>query len=270
MSRIPACFAALKQKNKGAFISYIEAGDPDYATSLDLLKAMPEAGADIIEIGMPFSDPMADGPVIQLASQRSLAAGASMKKTLDLVRNFRTIDTTTPIVLMGYLNPIENYGIDAFCADAAHAGVDGLIIVDLPPEEIDLLEKPAQLNGLDIIRLITPTTTPERLAYIAQEASGFLYYVSITGITGTRTASSEELADAFSRIRSVTSLPVIVGFGLSTRDHVETALKVADGAVVASALLRTLAQSLNEQNQATAHTVPEVIKQLRTLTGQTV
>ncbi|QNT77751.1 tryptophan synthase subunit alpha [Entomobacter blattae] len=265
MSRIAQTFNALKKQNKGAFISYLEACDPDYNTSLALLKAMPEAGADLIEIGMPFSDPMADGPVIQEAAKRSLKAGATMAKTLSLVRTFRQENTTTPLILMGYLNPVENYGVERFCHDAAQAGVDGLIIVDVPPEEAAFLSEPAQKNGIDVIRLITPTSTDERLEYITSQASGFLYYVSINGITGTRTASTEQLNAAFSRIRKKTDLPVVVGFGLSTPEHIRQALTVADGAVVASALIKTLANSLDANHQATEQTLPAVLSQLKTL-----
>ncbi|WP_297370722.1 tryptophan synthase subunit alpha, partial [Acidocella sp.] len=210
MSRIAGVFAGLKAEGRAALIPFVEAFDPDRATSLTLLKGMAENGADIIEVGMPFTDPMADGPTIQAAGRRGLLAGATLKGTLALVAEFRADNAHTPIVLMGYLNPICSYGVAAFCQDAAKAGVDGLIIVDLPTEEADLVLPDAGKNGLDVIRLIAPTTTDERLPKVLEGSSGFVYYVSITGVTGTRTASAEDLARDIPRIRAATGLPIAV------------------------------------------------------------
>ena len=244
MSRIAARFAALRAEGRGALIPYLEAFDPDRATSAAILQGMPAAGADLIEIGMPFTDPMADGPTIQPAAWRGLRAGATLAGTLDMVRGFRAGDDATPVVLMGYLNPLLAYGVDRFCADAAACGVDGLIVVDLPSEEAELLAAPAAARGLDIIRLVAPTTDESRLRLVLQGSSGFVYYVSISGITGTRTASADELARAIPRIRKVTDLPIAVGFGVRTPSQAAEAVRHADGAVVASALIETLAGSL--------------------------
>lgn len=265
MSRIAARFKTLAAQGRGALIPYLEAFDPDLETSLALLKAMPAAGADLIEVGMPFSDPSADGPIIQLAAIRGLKAGASVAGVLEMIAAFRKEDQETPIILMGYLNPVEAYGHARFCADAAKAGVDGLILVDLPPEEADILEQPAQDAGLDIIRLVAPTTPDERLRYVLSHASGFVYYVSITGITGTRTASAAELQSALARIRAVTDLPVAIGFGIRTPEQAATAAGIADGAVVASALLATLAETLDSTGKATDQTLPRVLGQIETL-----
>ena len=211
MSRIETRFASLRSEGRGALIPFLSAFDPDRETSYALLSGMPEAGADLIEIGMPFSDPMADGPTIQIASRRGLAAGATLARTLDLVSDFRVGDRTTPIVLMGYLNPIARHGPERFCEAAASAGVDGLIVVDLPPEEADLLAPAASAHGLDLIRLIAPTTSDTRLPQVLHGSSGFVYYVSISGVTGTRTASEAQLAAALRRIRRATDLPVAIG-----------------------------------------------------------
>ncbi|MCG0995150.1 tryptophan synthase subunit alpha [Acetobacter indonesiensis] len=265
MSRIAARFQSLADQGRGALIPYLEAYDPDLETSLALLKAMPDAGADLIEIGMPFSDPSADGPVIQAAARRGLKAGASLPGVLAMVAEFRKDNAETPIILMGYLNPIEAYGYDRFCTDAAKAGVDGLIIVDLPPEEADVIEKPAEDAGLDIIRLVAPTTSDERLRYVLSHASGFVYYVSITGITGTRAASTDDLKAALPRIRAATSLPVAIGFGIRSPQQAATAASIADGAVVASALLATLAETLDAEGKATAETLPRVLEQIKAL-----
>src|ERR1700691_4275613 len=208
MSRIATRFAALKREGRGALISFVEAWDPDDATSMELLRGMPAAAADLIEIGMPFTDPMADGPIIQAAGKRGLAAGAKVADVLTMVRDFRTADTATPVVLMGYLNPILSYGPERFCVDAAAAGVDGLIIVDLPSEEADLLLPYRNANGLDFIRLNAPTTDDERLPHVLNGSSGFVYYVSITGITGTRSATADHLQAAIPRIRRATDLPI--------------------------------------------------------------
>nr|WP_301273996.1 tryptophan synthase subunit alpha [Acetobacter indonesiensis] len=252
-------------QGRGALIPYLEAYDPDLETSLALLKAMPDAGADLIEIGMPFSDPSADGPVIQAAARRGLKAGASLPGVLAMVAEFRKDNAETPVILMGYLNPIEAYGYDRFCTDAAKAGVDGLIIVDLPPEEADVIEKPAEDAGLDIIRLVAPTTSDDRLRYVLSHASGFVYYVSITGITGTRAASTDDLKAALPRIRAATSLPVAIGFGIRSPQQAATAASIADGAVVASALLATLAETLDAEGKATAETLPRVLEQIKAL-----
>jgi tryptophan synthase alpha chain len=244
MSRIAARFAALRAEGRGALIPFLEAYDPDLATSTDILHGMPAAGADLIEIGMPFTDPMADGPTIQMAGRRGLLAGATLAGTLGMVRNFRDQDRETPVVLMGYLNPILAYGVERFCTDASGAGVDGLIVVDLPSEEADLLAAPAAESGLDIIRLVAPTTDDARLASVLKGSSGFVYYVSIAGITGTRTASADELARAIPRIRAVTDLPIAIGFGVRSPAQAAEAVRAADGAVVASALIDALAGSL--------------------------
>ena len=264
-SRIAAKFESLRRESRGALIAFLEAWDPDPATSMAILRGMPEAGADLIEIGCPFTDPMADGPTIQLAGKRALAAGATMAHTLAMVREFRREDDETPIVLMGYLNPILSYGPPRFCVDAAAAGVDGLIVVDLPSEEARLLAGDAAANGLDIIRLIAPTTDSARLPLVLNGSSGFVYYVSITGVTGTRTATGAELAQAVPRIRRHTHLPIAVGFGVRTPAQAAEAVRSADGAVVASALIETLAASLDEQNRAGPHTVRRVLDQVRSL-----
>ncbi|MBV9538939.1 MAG: tryptophan synthase subunit alpha, partial [Acidisphaera sp.] len=228
MSRIAARFAALRSDNRGALIPFIEAGDPDADTSLALLRGLPDAGADLIEIGCPFTDPMADGPIVQAAGKRALAAGATMARTLAMVRTFRQDDETTPIVLMGYLNPILSFGIERFCAEAAAAGIDGLIVVDLPSEESDLLAPRAAASGLDVIRLVAPTTHEARLPKVLAGSSGFVYYVAITGITGTRSASSETLAAAIPRVRRVTDLPIAIGFGVRTPAQAAEAVRTAD------------------------------------------
>ncbi len=265
MSRIAERFAALKAENRAGLITFIEAYDPDPATSLALLRGMPGAGADLIEIGMPFTDPMADGPTIQLAGQRALKVGATLAGTLAMVRDFRRDEAKTPIVLMGYLNPILSYGIDRFCKDASVAGVDGLIVVDLPPEEADELAIPAAAQGMDMIRLIAPTTDDARLPQVLRGMSGFVYYVSIMGVTGTRTATVEQLAAAIPRIRKHSDLPVAVGFGVRTPEQAANVAKVADGAVVASALIDTLAANLDSAGRAKPDTVRKVLDQVRAL-----
>ena len=230
MSRIATKFATLKQQGRGALIPFLEAYDPDPATSMAILQGMPGAGADLIEIGMPFTDPMADGPTIQAAGRRALLAGATVSRTLAMVREFRDEDSATPIVLMGYLNPILAYDPARFCLDAAAAGVDGLIVVDLPTEEAALLAGHAADHGLDIIRLVAPTTDDARLPHVLLGCSGFVYYVSITGVTGTRTASVDELAAAIPRIRAVTDLPIAVGFGVRSPAQAAAAVAAADAA----------------------------------------
>jgi tryptophan synthase alpha chain len=257
-TRIDARFADLAKQGRSAFVTFLMAGDPDPATSLDIIKALPKAGADIIEIGMPFTDPMADGPSIQAAGLRALKAGMTLKKTLELVRGFRKGDDTTPLVLMGYYNPIYIYGVDRFLADAKVAGVDGLIIVDLPPEEDSELCLPAMKAGLNFIRLATPTTDDKRLPAVLANTSGFVYYVSITGITGSASADAGAVGDAVARIKRHTSLPVCVGFGIRTPDAARAIAEHANGAVVGTALVDALRGSLDADNRATAKTVNAV------------
>ncbi|APH57839.1 Tryptophan synthase alpha chain [Granulibacter bethesdensis] len=264
MSRIQTRFAALKRDGRGALIPFIEAGDPDAETSQTLLRGLPAAGADLIEIGVPFTDPMADGPTIQRAGRRALEAGATLAKTLAMVETFRQQDQDTPIILMGYLNPIETYGHERFCVDAAAVGVDGLIIVDLPTEEADLVLPFATANGLDVIRLVAPTTDDARLPHVLNGSSGFVYYVSITGITGTVTASAEQLAQNMPRLRRVTDLPVAIGFGIRNPAQAAEAVRQGDAAIVASALIDTLAATLDD-GRATDRTVPAVLDQVRQL-----
>ena len=242
MTRIDSKFAELKAAGKKAFVSYIMAGDPDYDTSLEILRGLPAAGVDIIELGLPFTDPMADGPTIQLAGQRALEAGMTLDRTLQLARTFREQDDTTPIVLMGYYNPIYSKGVETFLQQARDAGVDGLIIVDLPPEEDDELCIPAQKAGLNFIRLATPTTDDKRLPKVLSNTSGFVYYVSITGITGAAAAQTVDVAPEVSRIKSKTDLPVIVGFGIRTPEASRAIASVADGAVVGSAIVDLIGQ----------------------------
>jgi len=257
-TRIDACFARLTKEGRSAFITFLMAGDPDPATSLAIIKALPKAGADIIEIGMPFTDPMADGPAIQAAGLRALKAGMTLKKTLDLVRAFRAGDATTPLVLMGYYNPIYIYGVDRFLADAKSAGVDGLIIVDLPPEEDTELCLPAMQAGLNFIRLATPTTDDKRLPAVLANTSGFVYYVSITGITGSASADANVVGEAVARIKRHTKLPVCVGFGIRTPQAARGIAAHADGAVVGTALVDALRGSLDPDGRATAKTVNAV------------
>ena len=241
MTRIDAKFSALAAAGKKAFVSYVMAGDPDYDASLALVKGLPAAGVDIIELGLPFTDPMADGPTIQLAGQRALSAGMTLERTLDMARAFRETDDTTPIVLMGYYNPIYNRGVDKFLADAKAAGIDGLIIVDLPPEEDDELCIPAQKAGLNFIRLATPTTDAKRLPKVLENTSGFVYYVSITGITGAAAPQAVDVAPEVARIKSQTELPVIVGFGIRTPEASRAIAAISDGAAVGSAIVSEMA-----------------------------
>ncbi|ARE39609.1 Tryptophan synthase alpha chain [Rhodovulum sp. P5] len=238
MTRIDDTFQRLKAEGKKAFVAYVMAGDPDYDTSLEIVKGLPGAGVDIIELGLPFTDPMADGPTIQLAGQRALEGGQTLQKTLDMAKAFREGDDSTPIVMMGYYNPIYNRGVDTFLKDAKEAGIDGLIVVDLPPEEDDELCIPAQKAGLNFIRLATPTTDDKRLPRVLQNTSGFVYYVSITGITGAAEAQAADVAPEVARIKGQTDLPVIVGFGIKTPETAEAIAGVADGAVVGSAIVK--------------------------------
>lgn len=241
MTRIDATFARLKAANKKAFVSYLMAGDPDYDTSLEIVKGLPAAGVDIIELGLPFTDPMADGPTIQLAGQRALEAGMTLERTLQMARDFRAMDDVTPIVLMGYYNPIYSRGVDQFLVDAKDAGIDGMIVVDLPPEEDTELCIPAQAAGLNFIRLATPTTDSERLPKVLQNTSGFVYYVSITGITGAAEAEATNVGPEVARIKAATDLPIIVGFGVNTPEKAKAIASISDGAVVGSAIVGKIA-----------------------------
>jgi tryptophan synthase alpha chain len=240
MTRIDDTFARLKREGKKAFVSYIMGGDPDAETSLAVMKGLPAAGVDIIELGMPFTDPMADGPTIQLAGQRALDKGMTMDAVLDMVRAFRAEDSTTPIVLMGYYNPIYSRGVERFLSEATEAGIDGLIVVDLPPEEDDELCIPAQKAGINFIRLATPTTDAKRLPKVLQNTSGFVYYVSITGITGAAAAQAADVAPEVARIKASTDLPIIVGFGINTPETARAIASVADGCVVGSAIVKDI------------------------------
>src|SRR5436309_5217461 len=257
-TRIDARFAELRREGRAALVTFLMAGDPDPKTSLDIIKALPKAGADIIEIGMPFTDPMADGPAIQAAGLRALKAGMTLKKTLAMVREFRKADDATPLVLMGYYNPIYIHGVDKFLADARSAGVDGLIIVDLPPEEDGELCLPAMKAGLNFIRLATPTTDDKRLPAVLANTSGFVYYVSITGITGSASADSAAVGQAVARIKRHTKLPVCVGFGIRTPLAARAIAQNADGTVVGTALVDALRASLDSEGNATAGTVDAV------------
>lgn len=257
-TRIDTRFAELRKQGRAAFVTFLMAGDPDPATSLAIIQALPEAGADIIEIGMPFTDPMADGPAVQAAGRRALKAGMTVTKTLQMIRDFRQDEDATPVVLMGYYNPIYIYGVERFLVDAKAAGVDGLIVVDLPPEEDSELCIPAMKAGLNFIRLATPTTDDKRLPAVLANTSGFVYYVSITGITGSAAADSAAVGAAVGRIKRHTDLPVCVGFGIRTPEAARGIAEGADGAVVGSALVDALSGSLDSEGKATAGTVNAV------------
>jgi len=258
-TRLDRRFADLKAQGRAALVTFLTAGDPNYDASLALLKRLPEAGADVIEFGMPFTDPMADGPAIQASSQRALKAGQSMIKTLQMVRDFRADDNETPIVLMGYYNPIYIYGVDRFLADAKDAGVDGLIVVDLPPEADDELCIPAIAAGVNFIRLATPTTDDKRLPAVLNNTSGFVYYVSITGITGTQAPDAQAVSTQVSRIKAQTDLPVAVGFGVKTPEQAAAIAATADGVVVGSALVNLIKDALDADGQPDDSMVDSVI-----------
>ena len=258
-TRIDKRFAELNGQRRAGLITFITAGDPDYTTSLKILHALPDAGADIIELGMPFSDPMADGPTIQASSTRALRAGQTMVKTLAMVKLFREQDKITPIVLMGYYNPIYVYGVNRFLRDAVAAGVDGLIVVDMPPEEDAELRPPASAAGLNFVRLATPTTDRRRIPVVLTNTSGFVYYVSIAGITGTAAPDLADVSAHVGRIKAATKLPIAVGFGVKSKEQVSVIAKLAEGVVVGSALVTAIAQSLDDQGRATPETGPKVL-----------
>ena len=264
-TRIDRRFAALKDEGRAALVTFLMAGDPDYENSLAIVKALPQAGADLIELGMPFTDPMADGPAIQAAGLRALKAGQNMKRTLALVREFRRGDDATPIVLMGYYNPIYVYGVEQFLTDAKSAGVDGLIVVDLPPEEDTELCLPALKAGFNFIRLATPTTDDKRLPAVLANTSGFVYYVSVTGITGSAAPDTGKVAEAVKRIKRRTELPVCVGFGVRTAEQARAIAEGADGVVVGSALVDTVRSNLGADGTATPATVAAVADLVRSL-----
>jgi tryptophan synthase alpha chain len=264
-TRIDRRFGSLKDEGRAALVTFTMAGDPDYESSLAILKALPGAGADVIELGMPFTDPMADGPAIQAAGLRALKSGQNMKRTLSVVREFRRGDDVTPIVLMGYYNPIYVYGVDKFLADAGSAGVDGLIVVDLPPEEDTELCLPALKVGFNFIRLATPTTGDKRLPAVLANTSGFVYYVSITGITGAAAPDASKVAEAVKRIKRHTKLPVCVGFGVRTAEQARAIAEGADGVVVGSALVEAIRQSLAADGKARTNTVESVAAVVRAL-----
>lgn len=264
-TRIAARFAALKAEGRAAMVTYITAGDPDLETSQAILEGLPEAGADIIELGVPFSDPMADGPTIQAAGQRALKAGQTLSRTLDMVARFRRANSDTPIILMGYYNPIYVYGPERFLDHASQAGVDGLIVVDLPPEADEELCLPARDFGIDFIRLAAPTTDDKRLPRVIANTSGFIYYVSITGITGTATPDFAHVASAVARLKRHADLPVAVGFGIKTATDVAQVAAAADAVVVGSGLIKALEATLDEEGRATEKTVPAVLELTREL-----
>jgi tryptophan synthase alpha chain len=266
-SRLARRFEELRDAGRGGLVTFVTAGDPDLDSSASLLSQLPSVGADVIELGMPFSDPMADGPAIQASSQRALSAGMTLRKTLAMVDTFRENDTETPVILMGYFNPIYQYGSHSFVGDAVAAGVDGLIIVDLPPEEDDELCHPAMTAGLHWIRLVTPTTDDRRMPTVLKNTSGFVYYVSIAGITGTRSASADVIRSAVRRLGAHTDLPVAVGFGIQTPEQVREVAQDADAAVVGSALVREIERNLDDQGNATKNLVNQVLERVEKLSA---
>ena len=257
-ARLEACFARCREQGRAALVTYVMAGDPDPETSLAILKGLPEAGADVVELGLPFTDPMADGPAIQAAGLRALRGGQNTQKTLELVRHFRAENATTPVILMGYFNPIYVFGVERFLREAKQAGIDGLIVVDLPPEEDAELCLPALDAGLAFIRLATPTTDDRRLPAVLKNTAGFVYYVSITGITGAATPDFGRVAEAVGRIKRHTDLPVVVGFGVKSGAHAAAIAEGADGVVVGSALIDALRATLDSEGRATPATVKAV------------
>jgi tryptophan synthase alpha chain len=258
MSRLTKTFAALKKEGRAAFIPFVSAGDPNMETSLAILEALTAAGADILELGMPFSDPMADGPAVQASSLRALKAGATLPKVIELVKKFRKKDSKTPIVLMGYFNPIHSYGTARFARDVAAAGVDGLIAVDLPIEEDEVLRVPAAAQGVDLVRFVTPTTGAARLKRVLEAANGYLYYVSVAGVTGTKSFTEGEVAASVARIRAVSDLPVAVGFGIRTPENAATIARIADGVVVGSALVSRIAENVGKDRDSVVKAVAEL------------
>ncbi len=266
MSRLSDTFARLKREGRAAFVPFITAGDPDMETSFAILEKLPSCGADVIELGMPFTDPMADGPAVQASSVRALNSGANMVKVLKMVEKFRKGGKTTPIVLMGYYNPIHAYGTARFARDVAAAGVDGLIVVDLPIEEDEVLRLPARAQGVDLVRFVTPTTDDARLKRVASEASGYLYYVSVAGVTGTKSVPEDEVRAALARIRAVTDLPCTVGFGIRTPQQAGAIARVADGVVVGSAIVSKVAENLGAGRDKV---IGEVLELTRSLAGST-
>ncbi|HJT43232.1 MAG TPA: tryptophan synthase subunit alpha [Rhizomicrobium sp.] len=271
MHRLSDTFARLKKEGRAAFVPFITAGDPDMETSFAILEKLPAAGADVIELGVPFTDPMADGPAVQASSVRALQSGASMVKVLEMVKKFRRADKKTPIVLMGYYNPIHAYGTARFARDVAGAGVDGLIVVDLPLEEDEVLRVPALAQGVDLIRFVTPTTDDSRLKRIVAEASGYLYYVSVAGVTGTKAVPEEEVRAAMTRVRAATDLPCTVGFGIRSPEQAEAIARVADGVVVGSAIVSRVAANLDmlKQEGGRDRVIAEVLELVKTLAGST-
>jgi len=266
VSRLADTFARLKKEGRAAFVPFITAGDPDMETSFAILEKLPAAGADVIELGMPFTDPMADGPAVQASSVRALKAGATMAKVLEMVKKFRRADKKTPIVLMGYYNPIHAYGTARFAKDVAAAGVDGLIVVDLPLEEDEVLRLPAQAQGVDLVRFVTPTTDAARLKRIVAEASGYLYYVSVAGVTGTKSVPEDEVRAAMARVKAATGLPCTVGFGIRSKEQAEAIARIADGVVVGSAIVSMVADNLGSGKDKI---VNEVLALTRALAGST-
>ena len=265
--RVAKRFETLKAAGRGGLVTFLTAGDPDHETFKKILLGLPKAGADLIELGMPFSDPMADGPVIQASSLRALKAGADMGRTLELVQSFRAQDDETPIILMGYYNPIYSYGVERFLSDARSAGVDGLIVVDLPPEEDEELCVPALKAGLNFIRLATPTTDDKRLPTVLQNTSGFVYYVSVLGITGTKSAAEAEVKQAIGRLRRHTGLPIAVGFGIKTAEKVTEIASTADASVVGSAIVSRIAEDLDENGRPSARLVDSIHDYVRELSS---
>ena len=266
MSRLSETFARLKREGRAAFVPFITAGDPDMETSFAVLGQLPSCGADVIELGMPFTDPMADGPAVQASSVRALKAGATMAKVLKMVEKFRKTDAVTPIVLMGYYNPIHAYGTARFARDVAAAGVDGLIVVDLPIEEDEVLRVPAKAQGVDLIRFVTPTTDGARLKRIADGASGYLYYVSVAGVTGTKAVPEEEVRAAMARVKAITDLPCTVGFGIRSIQQAAAIARVADGVVVGSAIVSKVAENMNAGRE---RIISDVLELTRALAGST-